>query len=32
MRAEVYCRAIAHNIISCLFGLFQRSVQKQQHF
>jgi len=25
MRAEVYCRAIAHNIICCLVGLFQRS-------
>ena len=25
MRAEIYCRAIAHNISSCLAGLFQRS-------
>ena len=24
-RAEMYCRAIAHNILSCFVGLFQRS-------
>jgi transposase len=25
-RAEMYCRAIAHNIIFCFYGLFQRSL------
>ncbi|MEK6876836.1 MAG: transposase, partial [Nanoarchaeota archaeon] len=28
-RAELYCRAIAHNIIFCFYGLFERSHLKR---
>jgi len=26
-RAEIYCRAIAHNIVCFLFGLFEQSLK-----
>jgi len=32
MRAEIYCRAIAHNIICFLFGLFEQSPAKRKLF